>query len=179
MKSLIVYESMFGNTEHMARMVADGLSGAGGRTVLRDVREVRRDDLIGCDLLVIGAPTHAFSLSRQSTRDDAVRQGADAARAGFGVREWLSTLETWFPPGVDRPDVAVFDTRVEKVRRLPGSAAKRAARVVRAQGLELLDSPASFYVSDVKGPVTPGEVDRALEWGTRLFRLAQGRQARR
>ena len=44
------------------------------------------DDLA---LLVVGAPTHAFSMSRPSTRLDAVRQGADAQRAAWGMREWL------------------------------------------------------------------------------------------
>ena len=127
---------------------------------------------------MVGAPTHAFSLSRQSTRDDAVRQGADPARAALGVREWLSTLETAFPPGVHRPKVALFDTRVEKVRRLPGSAAKRAARLVRTQGFEMLDRPTSFYVADLKGPATLGELDRAADWGTRLFQLVKGRNDR-
>jgi hypothetical protein len=178
MKSVILYESMFGNTEHIADKIADGLHLAGVQTVLTDVRDVRPDDLSGCELLVVGAPTHAFSLSRQSTRDDAVRQGAEPARAAYGVREWLSTLETTFPTRVDRPKVAVFDTRVEKVRRLPGSAAKRAARVLRAQGFELLDRPTSFYVADLKGPVTLGEFDRARDWGTRLFQLVQGQHDR-
>jgi hypothetical protein len=67
----------------------------------------------------------------------------------------------------------VFDTRVERVRRLPGSAAKRAARVVRADGFVLIDRPRSFYVADVKGPVAAGELDQASEWGTRLFGLAE------
>ena len=72
----------------------------------------------------------------------------------------------------------MFDTRVEKVRRLPGSAARRAARVVRAHGFELLDRPTSFYVADLKGPATLGEFDRAVDWGTRLFQLVQGRNDR-
>jgi len=173
MKSVTVYESMFGNTEHVARKIADGLHAAGAHTVLRDVRDVEPDDLPGCDVLVIGAPTHAFSLSRQSTRADAVRQGADPSRAESGVREWLTTLEATFPVAADRPRVAVFDTRVEKVRRLPGSAAKRAARTLGAHGFEVLDRPTSFYVADLKGPVTDGEFDRARDWGARLMRLAQ------
>lgn len=173
MKTVIVYESMFGNTEHLARQVADGLAQPGNHTVLADVREVGPDDLSESDLVVVGAPTHAFSLSRQSTREDAVRQGADASRAAFGVREWLDTLDTAFPVAAKRPPVAIFDTRVEKVRRFPGSAAKKAARVLRTRGFDVLDGPTSFYVADTKGPVTHGEFDRARDWGARLFQLAQ------
>ena len=178
MKILIVYESMFGNTEQIAQKIADGLRGRGGEATLADVRHVRPDDLDGCALLVVGAPTHAFSLSRQSTRDDAVSQGAEPSRAAYGVREWLRTLETTFPTPAGRPKVVSFDTRVDKVRRLPGSAAKRAARVLRTRGFELLDAPTSFYVVDVKGPAAPGELDRACAWGARLFQLARGERER-
>ena len=60
MKTVIVYESMFGNTEHVARLIAEGLEQDGDRAVLADVRTVRREELAGSDLLVVGAPTHAF-----------------------------------------------------------------------------------------------------------------------
>ncbi|MDN5761333.1 MAG: flavodoxin domain-containing protein [Microlunatus sp.] len=58
MKALVVYESMFGNTEQVARAVAAGL-----REVLEvTVREVS-DTPIGAvqdvDLVVAGGPTHA------------------------------------------------------------------------------------------------------------------------
>ena len=178
MKTAIVYESMFGNTAHIARKVADGLAQAGSRTMLADVLEIGPDDLVGSDLVVVGAPTHAFSLSRPSTREDAVRQGADPGHAAIGVREWLDTLAEAFPDAADRPQVAVFDTRVEKVRLLPGSAAKRAAKVLRAHGFEVLDRPTSFYVADVHGPATFGEFDRAREWGSCLYELARSQQDR-
>ena len=173
MKTVIVYESMFGNTQHLARKVANGLDQPDNHTLLADVREIEPEDLAGSDLVVVGAPTHAFSLSRRSTREDAVRQGADPSHAAFGVREWLSTLDGAFPVPADRPLVAIFDTRVEKVRSLPGSAAKRAAKVLRAHGFDLLDRPTSFYVADVQGPVTFGEFDRARDWGAHLQQLLQ------
>jgi hypothetical protein len=175
MKLLIVFESMFGNTERLAREIADGLAQDGNQPVLLDVRDVRPDDLVGSDLLVVGAPTHAFSLSRPSTREDAVRQGADPSRATLGVREWLESLDAARLPA-GRPRVAVFDSRVDKVRRLPGSAAKRAAKTLRTRGFDLLDRPVSFYVADVQGPPSPGELDRAHEWGTHLFGLVRSRQ---
>jgi len=178
MKTVIVYESMFGNTEQIAGRVADGLAQPGVDIALRDVRDVGPDDLAGSELLVVGAPTHAFSLSRQSTREDAVRQGADPSRAGFGVREWLNTLDAALPATAGRPRVAIFDTRVEKVRRLPGSAAKRAAKELRGKGFEVLDRPSSFYVTDTKGPITQGESDRAREWGAGLLQLVRGRRNR-
>jgi len=177
MKAVIVYESLFGNTERVAHEIADALAQDGNRAVVADVRGVGPDDLAGSDLLVVGAPTHAFSLSRPSTREDAVRQGADPARAAFGVREWLENLQAAFPVATERPQVAVFDTRVEKVRRLPGSAAKRAAKSLRSLGFPVLDRPTSFYVADVQGPVAAGESDRAHAWGTHLLALIRRQQS--
>jgi hypothetical protein len=63
--------------------------------------------------------------------------------------------------------VASFDTRVEQVKHLPGSAAKRADRMVNRLGYERIGRE-SFYVVDSTGPLEPGEVDRAERWGRHL-----------
>jgi len=178
MKTVIVFESMFGNTEHFAKEIAEGLAEAGAEPTLVDVRSVQPADLRGCDLLIVGAPTHAFSMSRQSTREDAVRQGAIPARAAVGIREWLPTLDDVFPSASERPFVAAFDTRVEKVRRIPGSAAKRAAHALRAHGFALLAPPISFYVADVKGPATFGEIFEAHTWAAHLAELMAARSTK-
>ncbi len=161
MKTLVVFESMWGNTEQVARAVAGGLESAGPVEVL-DVSAEVPDDLTGIDLLVVGGPTHAFSLSRQKTRDDAVTRGAPAEHAGRGVREWLEAL-----PEADLA-VATFDTRVEKVRHLPGSAAKKAAKEVRRHHLGRIVDSESFYVDDMEGPLLDGELERAAAWGAQL-----------
>lgn len=168
MKTVIVYESMFGNTERFATEIRDTLRAAGESVALADIRNVRPYDLLGSDLLVVGAPTHAFSMSRPSTRDEAVHRGADPGRAVLGMREWLTLLDDGFPACADRPLVAVFDTRVSRVRRFPGSAAHRAARVLRAQGFRMATEPHSFYVDDVTGPPSEGELAEARQWATQL-----------
>jgi flavodoxin len=161
-KALVVYESMFGNTEAIARAVGEGLSAL--MTVdVRHVSESTTDLENQVDLIVAGGPTHAFSMSRPSTRADAVKQGAAAGRSTTGLREWLEVVNL----GTQETPVATFDTRVDKVRRLPGSAARKALRVARGHGLRTLGSE-SFYVRDTKGPLLDGEVERATEWGHRL-----------
>lgn len=162
MKALVVYESMFGNTEAVARAIADGLA----TQMDVDLQEVTQapqqiTDLV--DLIVVGGPTHAFSLSRPSTRAQALDQGATRGEQNLGLREWLAQLRK----GPHSELVAAFDTRVEKVRRLPGSAAKKAAKVAHDLGY----APAgkeSFYVADSPGPLMPGELDRAKAWGEQL-----------
>ena len=165
MRGFVVYESLFGNTARIAQAVVDGL---------KDYLDVEQHSVAegqlpgGADLLVIGGPTHAFSMSRATTCQDAVNQGANADPT-IGLREWLEEL----PEGNDT-SFAAFDTRVDMVRRLPGSAAKAAAKVVRKRGYQLLTRPESFYVQDVPGPLLDGEVQRAEVWGAQLAQSLAG-----
>src|SRR3954463_12894823 len=150
MNALMVYESMFGNTEKVARAVADGL--ADGMEV--EVHEVSTapaqiTDLF--DLIVVGGPTHAFSLSRPSTRADAVEKGATQGSSDVGLREWLTQLTGRPHSGL----MGACDARVERVRKLPGSAAHKAARLARHHGFQVAGVE-SFYVSDPAGPLLPG-----------------------
>lgn len=72
MKSIVVYESMFGNTERVARAIAEALGRCGG-VELVEVGDAAAS-LGSVDLLVVGGPTHAFGMSRESTRADAARK---------------------------------------------------------------------------------------------------------
>ena len=158
MSALVVVESMWGNTREVGQAVARGL-GEGVTVVDVDQAPTSIPDEV--DLLVIGGPTHAFSMSRPGTRKSAVESGADAGHATSGIREWLEAM----PPS-DHLDVATFDTRVTKVKRLPGSAAKAAGKEVRRHHLGRLLTSESFYVEDMKGPLHEGELDRAQAWGS-------------
>lgn len=168
-RALVVYESMWGNTEQIARAIAEGLGTRLEVSVVEvsDAPAAPGDDVA---LVVAGGPTHAFSMTRENTRADAVKQGARQGHVGIGLREWLSAL-----PG--RPDgqrMVTFDTRVKQVRHLPGSAAKSAGRVARQHGYPRFADSESFYVDDVAGPLLDGETTRAVQWGDALAaRLVQ------
>ncbi len=158
-RALVVYESMFGNSEQVARAVAAGL---GEVLPVRQVEVTHApSDLGGYAVVVVGGPTHAFSMSRTTTRRDAREQGATHGSVGQGLREWLAAL----PAQERHPWFASFDTRVTKVRRLPGSAARSAARSARRHGLREVVAPESFFVEDVDGPLADGELERARAWG--------------
>lgn len=160
MRAVIVVESLFGNT----RAVADEIAAGIGDAEVLDIRDAPAS-LNGDDrLLVLGGPTHAFGMSRTNTRADAVRQGG--ADPGIGIRDFLGRLEAH-----QDLQVAVFDTRVEKVRRLPGSAARGAAKLIRHLDYPLAAEPESFYVSGTTGPLVEGERERARSWGQQLAEL--------
>ncbi len=165
MRALVVFESMFGNTEKVAGAVARGIQLEGVDTGLVEVRSAPDRLEPDLDLLVVGGPTHAFGMSRASTRADAVRQGASSERATTGLREWLGSVELGSHAA---PGLATFDTRVSKVRWLPQAAGPSAARAGQRRGLERVATPCGFLVEDVRGPLVERELERAVEWGRRL-----------
>jgi hypothetical protein len=153
---------MFGNTEEIARAVADGVS---AHLPVEACEVGNAPDHFGDDvgLLLVGAPTHAFSLSRPSTREDAARQAASAGRelvsTHDGVREWLDRLQE--SPAL----VATFDTHT--VVPLPGTASRAAERRLRHLGFVVLEHE-SFHVTGGQGPLAAGELERARRWGETL-----------
>lgn len=167
MKALVVHESMFGNTSQVAEAIGHGLE----LSMEVDVVAVAAQVSIGPDvgLLVVGGPTHAFSMTRASTRAEAVSKGAQPPSADVGIREWLDDLVTGAGPVL----VATFDTRMEKVRHLPGSAARRAARVLHRLGHDAVAPAESFYVLGTDGPLLDGELERARTWGEHLATLCE------
>lgn len=161
-KALVVYESMFGNTHAVAEAVTEGLRTAVD-TSLVDVGDAPLAIPDDIDLVVVGGPTHAFGMSRPSTRESAVDQGAgrEAAEHG-GIREWIAAVVA--PEGLP---TAAFDTKVAKPH-LPGSAAKAAERKLRRRGFRQLADPVTFYVAGTTGDLLDGELDRARAWGVTL-----------
>ncbi len=167
MRALVVYESMFGNTRAVASAVARGLA----TRMAVDVVEVgtapdRVDD--GVDLVVAGGPTHAFSMSRPSTRRSAADQAeAPLVSTGRGLREWIDAAG----PTLRGRAVATFDTKIEK-KYLPGSAARSAHKRLRRFGCRPVAPAENFTVLGTPGPLLDGELDRAVRWGEQLSRTA-------
>ena len=173
MRALVVYGSMFGCTQAIASGVAAGL---GPQSSVQVVEVGHAPDRVGddVDLLVVGGPTHAFGLSRESTRQDAVRRssGASVTSTSRGLREWLEGLKL----RSNQPVVA-FDTKVN-TPRLPGSAGHAAERRLRRLGGRIVLPSATFYVAGTEGPLIDGEVARARAWGSAIAaKLGSGASA--
>jgi hypothetical protein len=160
MRALVVYESMFGNTQQIARAVADGLST--GMTVdLVEVGAAPTDIPDDVDLLVVGGPTHTFAMSRPATRRSAAEQAQGAlVSSGIGLREWLAAVRN------GSAAAAAFDTQVKSF--FSGSAARVATRCLRGLGFSIATPATGFYVTGTPGPLVEGELDRARQWGNDL-----------
>ncbi len=163
MSALVVYESMFGNTQSIARAIADGLASrmSVGIVEVGDAPSVIDPDV---ELLVVGGPTHAFGMSRPGTRQSAAQQaGHDLVSKGIGVREWLATVKG----GSKGVAAAAFDTRINKPR-VPGSAARAGQKRLSRLGFPIVAPAQSFWVTGTPGPLLAGEPERARRWGEKL-----------
>ena len=143
MRSVVIYQSTHGNTERIARAVAEGLSEHGEARAV-PLAEVQPGDLEQAHLVVLGVPTHG--------------------KGSVAMRWFLerSPDGSWF----GRP-MAAFDTRLLDDRPAAGSAARLAA-LLEAMGSLLLAPPESFLSTGMDGPLEEGEVGRARVWGRHL-----------
>ncbi|GAA3446419.1 flavodoxin family protein [Planomonospora venezuelensis] len=168
MRALVVFESMFGNTQTIAEAIAEGLS-TRMDVDLVEVGEAPKAVPEGVDLLVVGGPTHAFGMSRPATRQSAAQQAPRGlVSRGGGLREWLTTLTG----GAQDVAAAAFDTRIDN-RWIPGSARRGAEKLLHRRGFAILTGSQSFYVSDTPGPLLDGEGERARLWGVSLAAACQ------
>ncbi|WP_430867460.1 flavodoxin family protein [Demequina aurantiaca] len=168
MKALVVYESMWGNTAQIAQAIATGLSDSASVEVL-EMSIAPASPAYNVDLVVVGGPTHTFSMSRPDTRYEAVKLGASNTTPSPGIREWIAELPSTHAGVL----VATFDTRVAKTRRLPGSAARKAGKLLSHLGYEAVVAPEGFFVAGVEGPLVEGEFERARSWGAQLAASAR------
>lgn len=168
MRALIVYESLWGNTEGVARAIAEQLQTAMSVDVID--ADAAPTNVDGFDLVLAGGPTHAFSMSRPSTRGNAVSQHGAPWAPARGIREWLAALEH-APHGTR---AATFDTRVDRPR-LPGSAARAAKQELHSLGFDIVAKQKTFRVHDYAGPLLDGELQRAAEWAKEIVRTVMAR----
>lgn len=151
MKALVLYDTTFGNTEHIAEAITLALQEA-LQTRLVSVTEIGDLEaaLTGIDLLVVGGPTQRHGIS------DPLK----AHLAQLGDR------------GLDGLRTAVFDTRLRGARLVTGSAAARLATLLRHHGAWVVVPPVSFLVGGREGPLHDGELEHAREWARQVLSAA-------
>ena len=67
-KILVIYHSQSGNTEAMAKAIAEGGKGAGATVTLKKAADAGVDDLLACEAVVIGTPNY-FSYMAGMVKD--------------------------------------------------------------------------------------------------------------
>ena len=139
MKALVIYDSMYGNTEKIAGAIGGAI--AGEVKVLR-VAEVTLPELEAIDLLIIGSPT----------------QGGRPTKP---IQEFINKL----PETIKGIKVAAFDTRLStRLVGIFGYAAGKIAGILKGKGGTLIAPPEAFYVKGNPPSLKDGELERAANW---------------
>jgi len=165
MKTVVVYESMFGNTQTIAEGIAEGLRDA-GEVKLGTVDDLPPEGVRDAALILAGGPTQARHMARPDARQSVAKNHAldkfgPVLQGRESLRSWLDRL----PMG--RAVAAAFDTRFDKPTLLTGSAAKEIARELSRKGYSVVGAQ-SFFVQGTGGPLADGEHERAVAWGRDL-----------
>ena len=168
MRAVVVYESMYGNTHLVADAIAVGMAPVGEVEVV-PVDRATGEVIDGCDLLVVGGPTHVHgmstALSRKGAADDAAKPDRDVSldpdAEGTGLRDWFDGV-AGLPP-----KAAAFDTRMQGPAALTGRAPKGIAKRLRRHGCTLVDEPTSFLVTK-ENHLVDDEASHAIAGGAQL-----------
>jgi flavodoxin len=145
MNALVVYDSLYGNTEKIAHVVAAALETC-GPTRIQPVSKVSSIPS-GTDLLVVGGPTHGHTINE-------------------GIASFLDRVQR---SGISGMAVTAFDTRVDWPVLLSGSAARGIGKQLRRKGGNLIVEPGSFLVDGREGPLKDGELERAASWAQQII----------
>ena len=155
MKALVIYDSVFGNTEKVAQAIGAAL-GSAEEVEVRRVSDARPEQLVGLDVLVVGSPTRAF-------------------RPMPSVSAFLKGLSADALQGVK---TAAFDTRISTENAksailrffvsIFGWAAPKIAKALAQKGGRQAVAPEGFYVLGSEGPLREGELERAAAWARRI-----------
>ena len=164
MRAIVVYESHWGNTEAVARAIAQGI-GPDARALTTS--EATPDVVAEAELVVAGAPVMAFSLPSDAmvantAKDPKAPVPADVSHPT--LRAWLEGLPHVKPSSpVHR--AASFET---KLWWSPGGATGGIDARFRKAGFSTLARAEKFVVKGAYGPLREGELERARAWGTEL-----------
>jgi flavodoxin I len=140
MKALIIYDSLYGSTEKIARAMGEAL---GGDAKAVKVTEVKPQDIAASNMLIIGSPT----------------QGG---RTTAAMKTFLDGLTSESLAG---KRVAAFDTRMKSFFvKMFGWAANRIEASFKEINANATAQPQGFFVKGAKGPLVEGELERAAAW---------------
>ena len=155
MKALVIYDSVFGNTEKVAQAIGKALEAQAEVSVLK-VGDVPPEFWTGLDALIVGSPTRAFTATpaTKTLLSGIPRQGLKGVRvAAFDTR-----VEVEEAPGILKVMVKLF-----------GYAAEPLAAKLRKKGGQEALPPAGFIVGGTEGPLGEGELERAASWAGKIL----------
>jgi flavodoxin len=137
MNTLVIYDSLFGNTKVIAEAIAEGL---GDIAYAVNIKNLTRNRLYKAELLVLGCPVHRKQPSENTLK---FLQGLEKG----SVRAWFTA----------------FDTRYANL--FAGSATGRVVTKLKHAGGKPFTEPKHFIVLEKSGPLVVNQINLARAWG--------------
>lgn len=162
MKTVILYDSIYGNTEKIAKAIGDAVT---GECKILNIRKAKFSELANVDLLIVGSPVHG-------------------GRPTPALDEFLKNIPQNFVKGVK---VAAFDTRfspedhgigLKILMNIIRYASVRIAKVLTKKGGVLVIKPEGFVVENKEGPLKKGEIERATKWAKEVSKYDKSKERR-
>lgn len=156
-RSLVAYDSTFGNTEKIARALARGLGREGMEVDCLRIDEVEIERLLEYKFIAVGGPTHIIKTSKP-------------------MKAFLERLRTVDLRGVKGFS---FDTRNEsRMNRrhfllLENSAARVIESMLRRRGADIIMPRRSAIVEGREGPLHKGMEEMFTQIGVEILGLLQ------
>lgn len=145
-RTIIIYESKYGNTRLVAEAIAEGIGKVSGvEPVVSELKEAALAGLTEFDAIIIGSPNHMGNATR------GIRKFID----GLGKINLEGKLVAVFDTCIGRD----FEKAVKKMEQQIGEKAPLLALI--APGL-------SVRVEGMKGPITEGELPKCQDFGVRI-----------
>jgi len=139
MKTLVIFDSNFGNTKKIAEVIASELD---AKAI--SVSNFDKEELEGVGLLIAGSPIN-----------------------GWRPTEKLSKILNNFSKTQLKGLKAVsFDTRANFFAS--GNAAKKIAKKLENAGANIIIEPQGFFVKGKEGPLLEGEIEKAKNWAREI-----------
>jgi flavodoxin len=155
MNTLIIFDSLHGNTQKISQHIFKNFSGK-NPTQMYPIAQIQPADILGYDLLIVGSPTH----------------GGQATPA---LQHFLSQLP---PNSLKGVKLATFDTRFDLnlqkpflrfLMRIIGFASPKIATSLQSKGAQLVAPPTGFIVTGTNGPLATNELEKANSWAQQII----------
>ena len=148
LKALVVYDSMYGNTEKIALSIGGAIT---GDVRVIHVNEANPPELESVSLLIVGSPTQGFRPTKPV-------QTLIKNLAGETLKDiTVAAFDTRFAES----DVG---TALRLLIKMGGYAAPHIAKELKKKGVNLTVPPEGFIVKGKEGPLKEGELERAAAW---------------
>ena len=155
MKVLVVYDSLYGNTEKIAQAIGKVLE-SNNEVKVQRVGETNVSELISINLLIVGSPTYGGRPSQpvKTFLDKIMHESLKGVKAAS------------FDTGTPTENQGFF---INNITKFFGRASPRIAKVLKEIGADIIGFQ-TFIVLGKEGPLREGELERAAGWAKEIVK---------